>query len=376
MGRKPSRWTNLPRGMRARPRGNLIHYYLDTGGKPRKEIPLGSDYALAVKRWSELAAKPKPAYAPPVAEGTLAAVAKAYRRDILPTKAPRTRRDNEKELEWILKFFNTPPAPLDKIEPKHINQYLHWRVKEAVKIAEAQNAERVKNGRKIVPIPAKWGQVRANREKALISHMWNYARANGFTKLSNPCAGIKGFRETARDAYVDDDMLKRVMEHSCEPLRFALRLAHITGQRPADVLGMSEDHIRGEYLRVRQSKTQAKLRIVVENALEELIEEIRVFKAARPKQSAPLLVNERGAPMTAAMLRKRFDKARKSAGIDIATFQFRDLRAKAATDTDESAGIKDAQTLLGHSTEAMTSKYIRHKVGKKVRIAAPKKEPK
>jgi len=94
------------------------------------------------------------------------------------------------------------------------------------------------------------------------------------------------------------------------------------------------------------------------------------------KQSAPLLVNERGAPMTAAMLRKRFDKARKSAGIDITTFQFRDLRAKAATDTDESAGIKDAQTLLGHSTEAMTSKYIRHKVGKKVRIAAPKKEPK
>ncbi|EJL77131.1 tyrosine-type recombinase/integrase [Variovorax sp. 2RAF20] len=88
---------------------------------------------------------------------------------------------------------------------------------------------------------------------------------------------------------------------------------------------------------MHQGKTQTKLRIVVENALEELIEEIRVFKAARPKQSAPLLANERGAPMTAAMLRKRFDKARKSAGIDITTFQFRDLRAKAATDTDESA---------------------------------------
>lgn len=116
-----------------------------------------------------------------------------------------------------LKFFNTPPAPLDKIEPRRINQYLHWLVKEAVKIAKAQNAERVKNGRKIVPIPAKWGQVRANREKALISHMWNYARANGFAKLSNPCAGIKGFRETARDAYVDDDMLKRVMSTPASP---------------------------------------------------------------------------------------------------------------------------------------------------------------
>ena len=82
--------------------------------------------------------------------------------------------------------------------------------------------------------------------------------------------------------------------HSAWSLRFALRLAHITGQRPADVLGMSKDHIRGEYPRVRQGKTETKLRIVVENALEELLEEIRVFEAARPKQSAPLVVNERG----------------------------------------------------------------------------------
>ncbi|MET3382710.1 tyrosine-type recombinase/integrase [Variovorax paradoxus] len=138
---------------------------------------------------------------------------------------------------------------------------------------------------------------------------------------------------------------------------------------------MNEDNIRGEYLRVRQGKTKAKLRIVVENALEDLIAEIRAYKADLPIKALPLLVNERGAPLTAAMLRRRFDKARKAAGIDIATFQFRDLRAKAATDTDESTGIKDAQSLLGHATEEMTAKYIRHKVGKKVRIGPAKKEP-
>ena len=48
-------------------------------------------------------------------------------------------------------------------------------------------------------------------------------------------------------------------------------------------------------------------------------------------------------------------------------FQFRDLRAKAATDTDEMSGTRDAQALLGHATEAMTAGYIRHKVGKKVK---------
>lgn len=361
--------------MRARPRGKLIHYYLDTGGKPRKEIPLGSDYALAVKKWAELAAKPKPKTPEIAASGTFAAVVAAYWKDIIPTKEPRTRRDNEKERVWILRFFNTPPAPIDGIEPKHINQYLNWRVKEAAKAAEARNAERVKLGRAPVPIPPKYGQVRANREKALISHIWNYARANGHTKLPNPCAGIKGFRETARDAYVDDLMLAKVLACATEPLRFALRLAHVTGQRPADVLGMSEDSIRGEYLRVKQGKTKAKLRIVVENALEDLIAEIRAYKAGCRIQALPLLVNESGAPLTATMLRKRFDKARKDAGVDIATFQFRDLRAKAATDTDDATGIKDAQALLGHSTEAMTAEYIRHKVGKKVRIGAAKKEP-
>lgn len=60
MGRKPSRWSNLPRGMRARERGKKIHYYLDTGGKPRVEIPLGSDYALAVQKWAELSSAARP----------------------------------------------------------------------------------------------------------------------------------------------------------------------------------------------------------------------------------------------------------------------------------------------------------------------------
>lgn len=62
----------------------------------------------------------------------------------------------------------------------------------------------------------------------------------------------------------------------------------------------------------------------------------------------------------------RFDDARDAAGIDKRLFQFRDLRAKAATETDDAHGVRSAQALLGHTTEAMTSNYVRHKVGKKV----------
>jgi integrase len=88
----------------------------------------------------------------------------------------------------------------------------------------------------------------------------------------------------------------------------------------------------------------------------------------RPGDADALLVNEKGERLTAAMLRNRFDDARDAAGIDKALFQFRDLRAKAATETDDASGTRGAQALLGHTTESMTASYIRHKVGRKVKL--------
>ena len=249
---------------------------------------------------------------------------------------------------------------------------MDWRVKEARKAAEARNAQRRSEGKPVIPISPKHGQVRANREKALISHIWNYAREHGFTKGPNPCLGIKGFREEGRDAYVDDELMAKVMERAVRPLQFALRLAHLTGQRPGDVLRMSEADISGGVLRVQQGKTKAKLRIVVDGELKVLLDEIAAYKTAQTPRSKvrvlSLLVNEKGERLTAAMLRNRFDDARDAAGIDKALFQFRDLRAKAATETDDAAGTRGAQALLGHTTESMTADYIRHKVGKKVRL--------
>jgi hypothetical protein len=40
--------------MRARKRGKKTFCYYDTGGKPRREISLGSDYSLAVDKWAKL----------------------------------------------------------------------------------------------------------------------------------------------------------------------------------------------------------------------------------------------------------------------------------------------------------------------------------
>lgn len=362
MGRKPSRWLNLPKGMRARPRGQLVHYYLDTGAKPRKEIPLGSDYVLAVQKWAELTSGKKP----PAGQGTFPHVLEIYWKHVVPTKAVRTQKDNEAERGWLLKFFGNPPAPLNSIEPTHIKQYQRWRCVEAREAAEAKNVERAKLGRPLVQINPKIGQVRSNREKALFSHIWNFARSEGYTNRPNPCGGIKDFAENARGVYVDDPLMATVMAKSGRPLQFAIRLAHLSGQRPADVILMSETAIRNGELHVNQGKTKTKLRIQIVGDLAILLDEIRAFKTELNVHALALLVDESGVPLTMNALRNRFDDAREAAGIDKKLFQFRDLRAKAATEADDASGTRTAQALLGHTTESMTADYIRHTAGKKV----------
>ena len=180
---------------------------------------------------------------------------------------------------------------------------------------------------------------------------------------------MKRFTETGRDTAPDNDMVSKVLAVADKPLQFAMRLADLIGQRPSDVRKIKETDIKDGLLHVKQGKTQAKLRIELVGGLAELIEEIRAFKREISTITAELLVNEDGQPLKADAMRYRFDQARAKAGIEKSAFQFRDFRAKVATDTDEASGTKAAQALLGHTTEAMTSDYIRHKVGRKVKPA-------
>ncbi|MEJ7804859.1 MAG: hypothetical protein WKG03_02920 [Telluria sp.] len=81
-----------------------------------------------------------------------------------------------------------------------------------------------------------------------------------------------------------------------------------------------------------------------------------------------------GQSLTHAMLRGAFDRARDAAAAahprlekKIREFQFRDLRAKAGTDTEEASGMAAAKDQLGHSSEQMTAHYVRHRRGKLVK---------
>lgn len=366
MGRKPTRNVNLPAGMRARHRHAGTYYYLDTGAMPRREIPLGSDYVLAVQKWAELTTSKTP----PAGIITFRYVAERYMRDVLPSKAPTTRSDNLRELAQLYKFFDDPPAPLESIEPVNVRQYLDWRAIEARQRAEAKNMKRAAAGGEPLPIPATLGHVRANREKALFSHIWNFARGKGLTGKQNPCAGIKGNKEFGRDIYIDDEIFAVVYGAAEQPLREALDLAYLTGQRPADVLKLSRADLKEGALHIKQNKTGKKLRIAIEGQMATVIQRL----SSRKVIGLMLINNADGLPMTKSMLRGAFDRARILAAKNhpdlaeqIKAFQFRDLRAKAGTDVDEVSGINAAQDQLGHTTPMMTAHYVRHRRGKLVK---------
>lgn len=338
MGRKPTRNMSLPAGMRARHRATKTYYFLDTGEKPRREISLGADYHLAVMKWAELTVS----RAATTNTITFRYVAERYIKDVLPMKARRTQIDNLKELAWLYKFFDEPGAMLDDIEPLHVRQYLDWR--------EAK--------------------VRANREKALFSHIWNYARGKGLTNKANPCAGIKGNVESGRDIYIEDAIYSAVWESASEALRDAIDLAYLTGQRPADVLKLSHADIKDGAIVIRQNKTRKLLRVAVEGQLAAVIKRV----CERKVVGTTLICTTAGQPLTTFMLRGAFDRARVAAeekhpklSEQIKAYQFRDLRAKAGTDKEESSGMSAAQDQLGHTTSAMTSHYVRHRRGKLVK---------
>lgn len=84
----------------------------------------------------------------------------------------------------------------------------------------------------------------------------------------------------------------------------------------------------------------------------------RTFEAS---DQSYLIQDENGQPLTYFALRSRFGKARELAGV---SFQFRDLRAKAATDTGD---LAHSQKLLAHKNREMTEHYVRTRIGERVR---------
>ncbi len=340
-----------------------VGYYYNAGNG--KEIPLGTDLAAAKVKWAELEGKPQ------AADTTkLEAAFSKYLTDIVPKKSAKTQKLNEAELETLRAYFKG--ASFKDVKTKHLALYRDSR--KTKKRTRKDGSVRDPGGR---PAP-----VAANRELALFSDIWNMAREWGYTDLPNPCRGLRRNEETPRDFYADDEVWQAVYAEGPQEFKDAMDMAYLTGQRPNDVVAVSERHLVNDGLMVRQGKTGKLLRIEltdrsdperpVRTELGKLIDRMR----SRPiRHRLKLLYTTAGKPLTRPMLRSRFEDAREAAAVKaekagdaelaarIRRMWFTDNRPKAASEIED---IKAASKLLGHSEEAITRKVYR-RVGERAK---------
>ena len=233
----------------------------------------------------------------------------------------------------LSKFFGGEnPAPLDEIEPAHVRRYLDWR--------------------KDTPGGA-------NNEIGYLSAIFNYAREQGWTSKENPCRNVKKHSKKRREVYIEDYLYQAVYQAASQQMRDLMDIAYITGQRPVDIVGIHSSHIHEGILHISQQKTGAKLRFEISGKLKEIIDRIH-------QDNGYLFLNSHGKPLSRAALSRQFLELRKTVmqqrpelAEELSAFQFRDLRAKAATDIYLAADTRSASDQLGHASEQMTKIYIR-----------------
>jgi integrase len=170
---------------------------------------------------------------------------------------------------------------------------------------------------------------------------------------ANPCThGGRLYRGSRREniwtAADEATFLERAPTH----LRLPLLLALWSGQRQGDLLRLPWSVYDGTHIRLRQSKTGARVVIPVGAPLKAALD-------AAPKRSPIMLVNSEGKPWTSDGFRASWRKA--CAAVGITGLTFHDLRGTAVTRL-AIVGATEAEiaTFTGHSLQTVRAILDKH----------------
>jgi integrase len=312
-----------------------MYYYVPNVREPGRpaRIPLGREFAEAMAAYGKLVGRPAPL-------ATLDALFERYQLEVIPLKAPRTQRDNLKELALLRAYFGQM-RPED-LEPRHVYQYMDDRK----------------------------APVRANREKALLSHVCTYAIRWGVLRV-NPCRDVKRNPEYARDRYITDTELHAFKEVAPPLLRVYVDFKYATAMRKSDILGLRLAQLTDEGIEYYEAKKRRRRRITRAGQL--VLEEVKPRKRlvrwtaelraiverarALPHRAGEdrLFIARDGRLLTTSRFDAVWQRAmRKAVAKGVERFTEHDLRAKSATDAPETA-----QQRLGHTTAGQTKSYMR-----------------
>lgn len=328
------------------------YYFVFPNGKWKRLASLGQEREMRVA-WAHLE-QPNEAY------GTVSALLDEYLSQYAATaKATRTYKDNLKEAEYLKAFFGQM-RPQD-IQARHVGAYL-----EENRITRA---------------------VRANREKALLSHVFTWAMRHpiwGCVVLSNPCRGVTRNPETKRIRIVDDAEYMAVFNLASENVQRLMTLVYRTLQRPSDLLTVGSENILQrivdgntiEVLSVLQSKTGVSVEIIMSEDIKRALYGSQAYENLTTKmQNRYFIVNRQGQPYTldgfnsnfARALNKYRESMQASTGVKPKPFGIYDLKGKGATDMYQAGtALEYIQALAGHDSVTTTEIYIKARLNKPV----------
>ncbi|MBL8304040.1 MAG: integrase [Ideonella sp.] len=309
----------------------MTYYFYDRRPEGLPDLPLGKGYDQALAKWDEIHNQ-----APRIA-GTLEEAFAAWESRVLPTyESAETRRGYAKNLRRLRPVFGT--ATWDGVLLRDLRAYLE----------------------------AREGKTQANREMSLLSLVWNWARVEGYTDLPWPAAGMARARwknpEKARKYRPADDVFAAVYAQADQVLRDCMDLASATGMRLTDCRTVLLP--RGDLLHLEASKTgkEADFDLSLSAVLPDLIARRRATKA----RHLMLLTTPDGRPVSARMLRDRYDAARalavaaaREAGDEalaarVQAMWLRDMRKLASVKAGSLAAAAD---LLQHDDPRLTARH-------------------
>ncbi len=312
----------------------VVYYFFDMRQQGKPDVPLGTDFDEALKKWNELYNEQ------PRLAGTLEEAFAAWELDEdsgLPSyTSGETRRGYAKHLRRLRPPFG--PATWDQVDLPVLKAYLRART----------------------------AKIQANREMALLSIIWNWARGEGMTHLPWPAAGMEKSKwkntERARKIKVLDEVWEAIRYEGNQTLQDCMDLGAATGMRLTDCTEVLLP--KGDILHLEASKTgkEAEWDMSLSATLPDLLRRRRALGA----DHLMLMSTPEGQPVELRKLSYQWDKARKRAAVKasiandddlvskIRALYLRDARKRAA---QKSESLEAASKLLQHGDLRTTERH-------------------
>ncbi|WP_421446319.1 tyrosine-type recombinase/integrase [Agrobacterium tumefaciens] len=317
--------------------GKTIYYcYAWRGGpllKTKSGEPMQPGDPMLIKAFSDAT---KDRHVDP--SETLGALITEYRASTeFLSKADKTRREYDRYLDLIREKFGKVPFFMLQ-DPRYRGEFKKWRDSMADKPRTADYA---------------W---------TTLARILSFGKDRGKLSVNIAEKGGRLYSADRTENIWTEEHLQKLFAVATTEIKAAVIFALWTGQRKGDLLVAPWSDYDGKNIKVKQSKTGARVKIPCGNELKQILD-------AMPRRSTVILTNtKKKIPWTSDGFDTSFQKTKAKAGIDDLTFH--DLRGTAVTRL-AMAGCNNSQiaSITGHSLRDVDAILDAHYLGGRAELA-------